>query len=286
MTIAGVIESRKDIRKAAQLIGRSEAAYLVNTYYQVQEFRKAAGNMARVLDKEEKPNALPSWLYEQQLGIESDIKIALFSYVQNNATGRWALTQHGIGPVITAGLLAHIDINKAPTVGNIWSFAGLNPAVQWKKGQRRPWNAALKTLCWKIGDSFVKTRSSNKSFYGPIYDRAKELELTRNESGKFAEQAAATLRKRTFRDEKTRLIYESGKLPAGRLDLRARRKAVKLFLSHFHDVLMWNELGRRAPVPYAIQHLGHAHEIKCPTAPWDYEENTRDIDIIFPMTRK
>jgi hypothetical protein len=37
----------------------------------------------------------------------------------------------GIGPVIAAGLLANIDITKAPTAGHIWRFAGLDPSSKW-----------------------------------------------------------------------------------------------------------------------------------------------------------
>lgn len=54
---------------------------------------------------------------------------------------------HGIGPVISAGLLAHIDIHRAVTVGHIWRFAGLDPSVKWLKKTKRPWNAGLKVLC-------------------------------------------------------------------------------------------------------------------------------------------
>lgn len=267
--VAGLAESRKDIRAAALTLGREEIRYLVTSYYQVQEYRKAAGNMALALGKDEKPCELVSWLSDSQRRIEDDIKAALEAYVKNEPTGQWCLAQHGIGPVISAGLLAHIDITKAPTVGHIWSFAGLNPAQKWGKGEKRPWNAELKVLCWKIGDSFVKSRGSEKSFYGPIYETRKAQEVAKNEAGEFAETARRTLEERNIKDKETRAIYSVGKLPAGRLDLRARRVAVKLFLSHFHDVLMWNEMGKRAPEPYAFAHLAHAHRIDCPSPPWE-----------------
>ena len=52
--------------------------------------------------------------------------------------------------------------------------------------------------------------------------------------------------------------------------MRARRKAVKLFLSHLHEVWFYIHTGgQRAPRPYAIEHLGHAHYIEVPNAPWD-----------------
>jgi len=39
---------------------------------------------------------------------------------------------------------------------------------------------------------------------------------------------------------------------------------VKLFLSHLHAVWYENETGKKAPVPYAIAHLNHAHLIEPP----------------------
>lgn len=270
---AGLAQSRADIRTATLTLDKGEIRYLVQSYYQVQDYRKAAANMARSLSKDEKPCELVTWLADSQGRIENDIKLSLEVYAMNDPTGDWALNQHGIGPVITAGLLAHIDIHRAPTVGHIWSFAGLNPSAVWSKGQKRPWNAALKTLCWKIGDSFVKTHNSPKCVYGPIYAARKKVEVAKNEAGEFAEQAAATLAAKKIQDKATRESYEAGRLPAGRIDLRARRVAVKLFLSHFHDVMMWNELGRRAPKPYAFDHMGHAHMIECPNPPWEAATN-------------
>ena len=175
MTVAGLAEARKDLRAASLELGKEEIRYLVKCYYQVQEFRKSSANMARAMARDEQPCQLVSWLADSQKRIEEDVKISLDVYASNDPTGAWALSQHGIGPVITAGLLAHIDITRAPTVGHIWSFGGWNPDQKWLKGQKRPYNAALKQVFYKIGDSFVKTSNSPKSVYGPIYRQRKEL---------------------------------------------------------------------------------------------------------------
>ena len=263
------VRMSREIRLSAVQMTREEIKHVVTTYYEIQDFRKAASNMVNIQRKENRPHELVEWVKDSQSENEKAIRGALKVYAENNPTGQWLLSIHGIGPVIAAGLLAHIDIEKAPTVGNVWSFAGLNPGAVWQKGQKRPWNAELKRLCWIVGDSFVKFSGSDKCTYGRIYLDRKVLEMERNENGDFADQAAAALSSRKIEDAATKAIYEAGKLPAGRLDLRARRVAVKLFLSHFHDVLMWNELGKRAPRPYAIEHMGHAHLIECPNPPWD-----------------
>ena len=53
--------------------------------------------------------------------------------------------------------------------------AGLDPTVTWGKGERRPWNAELKVLCWKLGDSFVKVSNKEGALYGRIYRERKAL---------------------------------------------------------------------------------------------------------------
>jgi hypothetical protein len=51
---------------------------------------------------------------------------------------------------------------------------------------------------------------------------------------------------------------------ASRLDLRARRYAVKLFLSGYHEAAYRLHYGTVPPEPYAIDILGHAHEFQFP----------------------
>jgi hypothetical protein len=188
--------------------------------------------------------------------------VSLDQYSLSVPLGEWARGTVGVGPVIAAGLLTHIDITKAKTAGAIWRFAGLDPTIKWEKGQKRPYNARLKVLCWKLGDSFVKFSGHERSLYGRLYRERKSYELRRDEEGGNAETAAQTLAERNFRDKETRKIYESGHLPAGRIDQRARRWAVKLYLAHYHEAAYRLHYGERPPKPFAIEQMGHAHYIE------------------------
>lgn len=149
----------KDIRAAARTMGRRQVAELCNIYYDLQKLRISTSNQAKAKGDNESPNQVPTWFSEQFTKLENDIKRMLNEYVNVYATGRWALSICGVGPVIAAGLITHIDITKAPTVGCIWSFAGLlDPKdVKWGKGQKRPFNATLRTLCVRP-DQVVTTR--------------------------------------------------------------------------------------------------------------------------------
>ena len=53
------------------------------------------------------------------------------AYVEKQPIGQWLLSVTGIGEVISAGLIANLDIRKAKTAGAFWRFCGLDPTVEW-----------------------------------------------------------------------------------------------------------------------------------------------------------
>lgn len=257
--IQSVARLSRDLALASITLSRDEARFLVDAYYAMQQNRIRDNNQVRALGESGEPHAVLAWLAEQDSTLEKQIARALDKYSDADPLGRWARSVVGIGPVISAGLLAHIDMTKAPTVGHIWRFAGLDPTKKWTKGEKRPWNAGLKTLCWKIGESFVKVKSNEDDVYGKFYDQRKAWETERNEAGAYTEQAAAVIEARP--NHKQKAIYATGKLPPGHLHARAKRYAVKLFLAHYHEQGCRLVLGTEPPMPYPIAHLGHAHKI-------------------------
>lgn len=267
-----VIRLSRDLATAAKSLSVDEARYLVDAYYSIQEYRKAAGNQRLALTKQQEPCAVIDWLFDQMATLESQIKRALDKWSDEQEHGQWAKSICGIGPVIASGLLAHIDIAKALTVGHIWRFAGLDPTCKWEKKTKRPWNAALKTLCWKIGESFVKVQGNDQDVYGKVYASRKHFEQRQNDSGAYAEQAAATLKEKNFgKDTQARVWYEQGKLPPAHIHARAKRYAVKLFLSHYHHVGYWLLYRQEPPKPYIIEHGGHCDFV----APPNFSQNDR-----------
>lgn len=116
---------------------------------------------------------------------------------------------------------------------------------------RQPWNAGLKKLCWKLGDSFVKVHNNPNSYYGRVYEERKAQEIRKNAAGDFKSQA----------DEKSGIVgksteaykaYKVGKLPPKQIDMRARRYAVKRFLAHYWEQAYRFTYGKEPPTPYII----------------------------------
>jgi len=301
----------KDLRESAGLMTADQARYLVDLYYQVQDFRiqsqgeirAMSGEKYMVIDKKtgkkkfvikiKEPTNLVEWVFVNLRRIERGIKASLERYTDEEASGMgvWAKEVVGIGPVISAGLLAHVsmepwvcanrhvlkvacrplhpcehgDCKRIPlrTVGGLWRFAGQDPTSVWEKGKKRPWNAKLKLLCWKAGESFVKVQVREGDVYGKLFAQRKEEEQAKNEAGLFADEARAILaRKKIGKDTDAYKSYIKGMLPPAHIHARARRHTVKIFLYHWFAEAYRRRWNKEAPVPFVIAHLGHAHLIE------------------------
>lgn len=303
----------RDQAQASQMLERSEARFLVDQYYQIQEYRKASANQFRAVDGEE-PNRVLDWIAESTRRLEDNIKKALGHFSSGYRVGNWLQAITGIGPVISAGLLTHLQINpwkcikRGPktnpkdrchsdepcseqcvrqpmrTAGHFWRFAGLDPTMKWEKGQLRPWNAKLKVLVWKAEDCFVKFQNHKNDYYGKLYVRRKEYEQKRNEAMELKEYAAEMLRLKNFgKETEARKWYEKGMLPPGHIHSRAMRWTGKMLLSHLHHVMYVDYFGEQPPVPYAFEKLpnqDHRHFIDLPNPfPGDFKgKNLKDLD--------
>jgi hypothetical protein len=234
-----------------------DIADAVSLYYDAQHLRIQHANKER----SEGPGELVSWFaYWLDIG-ESVIANKLKKWIERDSSpveAKWAYDQIGIGPVLAAGLAAHIDVTKADSISSLWKFAGQAPGFDRKvKGEKLSYNARLKTLCWKLGESFVKVSGKEGATYGRLYADFKRDEVSRNENGQYAEAAKRELENKKFKtDNATKKRLKEGKLADAHLHARAKRRTVKVFLSHY-----WTK-GREArglPVrePYAQQILHH-----------------------------
>ena len=248
----------RDLARAARTLSPFEARYLVDLYYTLQRQRIRAGNQARAASESGEPHEAIAFYLQQFAALERSIRKVLDHYTESQPLSSWARGIVGIGPVIAAGLLSHVT-REQRHVGQLWSFAGLSPANVWKPGQKRPWNARLKVICYHAGESFIKTQHAEGSYYGPIFRRYRERLEQMNEAGAFAAKAAEALQLKKWRDGTiARAAYEAGRYPDARLHADARRRTVKVFLCHYWTVSWWLRTGHMPPTrPYVFEMLGH-----------------------------
>ena len=141
----------------------------------------------------------------------------------------------GVGKILAAQVISMIDIERAGTVSALWRYSGYGvidgKREKLTKGEAAHHNKRLKTSCYKVGSSFLKSNSP----YRQIYDNAKEYyEINR---------------------DWTKLHRHNA----------AMGKMIKVWLSHLWEV--WRKVeGLPVRNIYAEGKLGHNHYIK----PQDY----------------
>lgn len=265
-----VLRLRKDVAAAAKLMSRREARYLVDLYYQLQRQRMAADGQVRSMLSETgeatEPVDVLRFVADQARVLEDQARRALDLWTREHPLTKWHRSLVGIGPVIAAGFRAHLDEDPPQTAGKWWRFAGMDPTVTWNKGQKRPWNAMLKVLCWKAATSFVKFKAHDANPYGRLYEQRKAFETARSNAGGYAAQAAECA-KRVGEDTEAIKHYREGRLSPGHLHNRALRWIAKMHLSHYHHVAFVLRYNAQPPKPFVIEHRGHVDLIGPPNWP-------------------
>lgn len=241
--------TRSEVLEAGA-VNREQAMAMVSLYYSIQKLR--IGAESKIGAHERRADLLADLGMVKRLRknfeiLENQTERGLKAYAQSQKLGRWAMSNYGVGPVIAAGMLAHIDITKAKYAGCIYNFAGLNPTQVWAKGEKRPYNAKLKTLCYKLGQSFKFVSNYPDAFYGKIYKQRKAYEVQKNERGEYADQVkqrmADSLKARRPLTEAQQAYWPLGKYHPYALDMRACRFAVKFYLCFSSDTKLWTKEG-------------------------------------------
>ena len=148
----------------------------------------------------------------------------------------------GIGSLLAAKLVSAIDIQRADTVSALWRYAGyaVNGDGQRErptKGERLHYNVRLKTTCYLVAVSFLRSNSPYRS----VYDQARTYYADNRPEWTKAHQHQAALRKMT-----------------------------KVFLSHLW--LVWRTLeGLETGQPYIIGKGNHTHYLAPVQFGWDIE---------------
>lgn len=154
---------------------------------------------------------------------------------------------NNISKSIKSSLAKKKTKSKVPTVADLESYLA-----------KPPYNTDLKKMMYIIGDMFIKNSGREKSLYGKIY-KDKKLEYSiANENGAYADTAKRILTEKNWsKDTSTYKALSEGKLSDAHITTRARRYAVKLFISHVFECMYYAEYKKEPPKHYVIQYMGH-----------------------------
>ncbi|MEM3426719.1 hypothetical protein [Hydrogenobacter thermophilus] len=240
---------------------------LCDTFEAIQKERIRASNRLQAVfrgvdEREELRIRVLSRLEELEKveeGLEKDLKQILKEHPVYMSFLRHV---KGVGPLLSIRLLA-LPLDPQRNISSWWAYFGLAPfhyvakcenghnlvfpkekgtcpvcqapiasiekvngAPRRKKGHKSFWNTQARKIAYLLGEQFVKI--SERGYYGRAYRRFKSRQPL--------------------------------DLPAIQRDARARRLAVKLFLSHLHECM--RELSGLEPIkPYAFEFLKHVDYI-------------------------
>jgi len=128
---------------------------------------------------------------ELEKDVENQIKeLAKDSYIIQQMTA-----VKGVGLVLAAKVSSMIDIRRADTVSALWRYAGYavmdGKRERPVKGEKLHYNVRLKSACYLIGSSFLRSNSP----YRRVYDSARDYYQANRPEWTKAHQHQAAMRK-------------------------------------------------------------------------------------------
>ena len=198
----------------------------------------------------------------------------------------------GIGPTLAGGIIGYTykpmnskcpaapkhktcaceqSIERFNNISKYHAYAGYHvvngQAPRRQRNVKSNWNSKFRSHMWNVGGSFIK-QPEEKSFYRSIYTKEKlKAGFIRTPNGwdmpqevreQWIAKGVGQTKNIQSKLEKGEEISNEKDAVKGHLDARARRKAVKLFLSHVW--LKWRELeGLPITDPYPMTKMGGKH---------------------------
>ncbi len=222
---------------------------LVETYYDVQDQRiRGAHRIRQYTEITDTPERmLEGWhdeIDKRMSSSEGYLQRRVQKLLDDEPLWRdWLVDVRGIGPCLAGGIMAWLDPAKAPHRSSFWKYAGLSvqdgEQEKRKRGQKIQYVPKLKTLSWKIGESFIKQTKPHPSEYRRLYER---FRIKVNNQ---------TCSREHIIDGKKVECFDAHKYA------KAKRLTVKIFLAHVWEV--WRRMeGLPVEDPYPMAHKGHS----------------------------
>lgn len=273
---------------------------MVDQYDGLQRQRIAASNRADAIrsGKDKGDAAMYESLSERMKDLEGEIASGFKAEVKDHPMGGWLLAVRGIGPTMAAKVIGFIgDIERFSTASKLWRYAGLgvvprcNECNAWIdeiatdtgsyfpdvcqscgstdhrmvaermiRGRKAHFDPRFKTMLHNLAEGLIRANSP----YRQIYDDAYEYYMNNRPEWAVCQDCELPVPQCKDPEKHGKPSYRSirGKgWSTGRVHLAARRKMVKIFLSHVFEA--WRRI-ERLPLPelYVFAVLGHTDRLE------------------------
>ena len=173
INVETVVGLSKELRQSTVSIGKRDARYLTDTFYQIQKIRIGLENQVRSVNQNKDGEGNPSIMEYAALSLavlEKSIASAFETFVESRPETKWMTDIKGIGPTIATVLYAYFNVDGVESAGNFWSYAGLN-------NNNNPWLGKEKAA--QIVNELYKIRSiKSRGFKSVIKDLVKQGVIT------------------------------------------------------------------------------------------------------------
>lgn len=182
---------------------------------------------------------IEQWMTKFQL-LEDELDSSIKDLADDFPIVEYMCRVKGVGKTLALKTVVMIDIHRADTISALWRYAGYavinGEREKPVKGEKLHYNIRLKTTCYLIGSSFLRSGSP----YRDIYDKAREEYESREDWTKLHKHNAAM------------------------------RKMIKVWLSHLW--LVWRKLeGLPVSDPWIVAENNH-HRLYTPEEFGWYDE--------------
>lgn len=240
---------------------------LVDATLAIEKLRVASEVRQSHLKLQGKVDPETDELHNRLVSLEEYVDGRIALLIKAHPAYPWFSQVKGIGLENVAKIIGLVRIESeykedgsempfANTISALWSFAGYSvengKAPKRKAGDTLSYNSQLRSMCWRVGGSLMKSKGKFYDYY--LSQKERYALRFQNESIKVV--PASQLPKIDGKKQEG-----TGYISEGHLHNMALRKMIKLFLACLW--LKWREgLGLSTTSPYAIDQLKHNHYIK------------------------
>jgi len=137
------------------------------------QFSNRLSSIERGADTSTYKSYIEKW-FTKFLEFEKDLDDSLSDIAEDFPIVERMCNVKGVGKMLAMKVVVMIDIEKANTISALWRYAGYGVVNGERekpvKGEKLHYNKRLKSTCYLVGASFIKSNSP----YRRIYDEAKE----------------------------------------------------------------------------------------------------------------
>ncbi len=158
------------------------------------QFSNRLSAIERGTDESEYKAYIERW-YQKFAEIEKDLDDSLKDLADDMPIVERMTRVKGVGKTLAMKVAVMIDIQRADTISSLWRYAGYGvmdgKAEKPVAGEKLHYNKRLKTACYLVGTSFLRSNSP----YRRIYDSAREEYASKHPDWTPAHQHNAAMRK-------------------------------------------------------------------------------------------